>query len=467
MDFKIEEYLGKSGVNPQVCDVDYIQYTDGEIGYTYIAGMVSTVDLDRIYNKFREANIESAVLYTNQKPNMIVTDYATRRNIDLVVLSELKADKIDDKISSNFVNEDRPKININSYSNDSVESTYVADKSESMSVKIKDVNDIDSKTYNEKYINYRPTNDTVQTFESFVETRKISDLGSTGVHVEEKVKSPPLRQEEREIKSSREAIENRIKAKSKAQAKSKQSKFKSTKVILFLVFLGLLVYVPEMIDDYRYHAEKRAHETRYKELAIDHNYVLEPTDILPQSEYSFDDDMENLYNLEIGGGQDYVFNQENNPFPKYTSYDDDIELEVGEDIEPGIYTISFEGDADVYIVSDISTRLQDKGVLNYNIPLAKGMSFDIDPASEVLDYQVTLTPQTEFVMYENGLSGMFIYGLTYFDSELQIDYDDNYTIYSYPFDEEINATVYLDRENDTVYGIPGSYINIRYENSIF
>ncbi len=465
MDFKIEEYLQKSGVNPQTCAVDYIQYTDGKIGYTYIAELVSTVDLDRIYNKFREANIESAVLYTNQKPNMIVTDYATRRNIDLVVLSELNADNIDEKVSSNFVNEEGPKENTNSSRSSSVESTYVANKSESKQTQIKDVNDIDSKTYNEKYINYRPTKDTEQTSESSEEARKIDDLGSTGVHVEEKVQSSKPRQEKREIKSSREEIEKRIKAQSKA--KKKQSKFKSTKVILFLVFLGLLVYVPEMIDDFKYHAERRAHETRYKQLAIDPNYVLDSRDILPLSEYSFDDDMENLYNLEIGGGQDYVFNQENNPFPKYTSYDDDIELEVGEDIEPGIYTISFEGDADPYIVSDVSTRLQDKSTLNYNIPLAEGMSIDINPDSEVLDYQVTLTPQTEFVMYEDGLSGMFIYGLTYFDSELQIDYDDNYTIYSYPFDEEINATVYLDGQNDTVYGIPGSYINIKYENSIF
>lgn len=465
MDFKIEEYLQKSGVNPQTCSVDYIQYSDGKIGYTYIAEMVSTVDLDRIYNKFREANIESAILYTNHKPNMIVTDYATRRNIDLVVLSELNSDKIDEKASSNFVNEEGPKVNTNSYRSSSVESNYEVDNNQSKQTQIKDVNDIDSKTYNEKYLNYRPTKDIDQTSESFVEARKISDFGSTGVHIEEKVQSAPPSQEERETKASREAIEKKIKAKSKA--KNKQSNFKSTKVILFLVFLGLLVYVPEMVNDFKYHAEKRAHETRYKELAIDPNYVLEPTDILPQSEYSYDDDMENLYNLEIGGGQDYVFNQENNPFPKYASYDDSIELEVGEDIESGIYTISFEGDADVYIDNDISTRLQDKGALNYNIPLAEGMSFDIDPDSEVLDYQVTLTPQKEFVMYEDGLSGMFIYGLTYFDSELQIDYYDNSTIYSYPFDEEINATVYLDRENDTVYGIPGSYINIRYENSIF
>lgn len=420
MSFSLEEYLLDKGLSPTKSDVDYIDYIVDNRGYTYFSGMISTIDIDRIYNKFREKEIESAIVAVNQLPGMITIDYASRRKVDIKLVEDIiKREEVLD-----------PKIGVSRKSTTSSDLGAEANNQ--------------SNYKSEKNVSEKLNNSSKSELEGKSTTRL---SGSTN---NEKINS-----EVKRIKTTRPSEVNN------KSVKRKKSGVSIT--ISTLVFAGvfLLILLPAIIDDITYTQETYHEENDYKEMEVISNYQFEKTDLLA-NDAVFNNKIDAVRNIKLGQGQEYTFTQKTDPFPQNPTYEDDKKLIVGTDIEPGIYTVSVSGDADIYISNNTEIRIADDGVLNYNIPLGEGSKLEIEANSSVEEYEVKLVPQTEFVQYEEGLTGQFIYGLSYFDSNLDVDFSRNTVVYSYPFNNEYNQAVRFKEDSDNyIAGIPGSYVYIK------
>lgn len=185
----------------------------------------------------------------------------------------------------------------------------------------------------------------------------------------------------------------------------------------------------------------------------------------------------------------YNFNDVNsdlkvNPFPEnlstgrdYTFSDTDekdravIELIVGEDIQPGVYTLKNTGGINVNTYLALETDFYYKqGVDYYNIPLTDGAVITIDmyTGGEKLPRTLELTAQSKYVGYKPGINGIFVYGLNQFDSEV-VYKDGSYESLVYGYNQPtikqyVTKTYNGDVDNGDVRlpGSPGSYFAVEY-----
>lgn len=195
-----------------------------------------------------------------------------------------------------------------------------------------------------------------------------------------------------------------------------------------------------------------------------------------------------LGELEVVEGYEYQFSDfmpdlATNPFPQqlpqgtnYTldlndsrvEYDDNqqLKLEVGVDIEPGVYTIKADGSVLINLDSALDIEFDyDPDVNYYNLPLIEGDTLkitfvtDIDENSPV----VTLTAQSAYVDYEPGINGVFVYGLNQFESNLQLN-QGAYKRIMYGYHDSIESESYqweyIFDQDITLPGSPGSYFTI-------
>lgn len=92
---------------------------------------------------------------------------------------------------------------------------------------------------------------------------------------------------------------------------------------------------------------------------------------------------------------------------------------VGIDIEPGIYSLTLDGEA-AWVSLDLGFTNASSHMSQefYNIPLYEGDVVFIENHENKYSFEYTLVPQTEYVLYQEGLNGIFVYGLTYFYTEI-------------------------------------------------
>lgn len=208
-------------------------------------------------------------------------------------------------------------------------------------------------------------------------------------------------------------------------------------------------------------------ETYYYEETIAEIPTL---DIVEGYEYNFDDlglETTNPFPNPIPKGENYTIENSDE-----RGYDDGeyyvVPVEVGKDIQPGIYTIVDEGTTDMDISLQMNTYFSfNEGVEYYNIPLVEGDIIDLYfPYNEKNENaKVDFTAQSEYVNFEPGLNGVFVYGLNQYNSELTFELGE-YSNIVYSYIDPVLGTAYnyvaIYDDEITLPGNPGSYFAIEY-----
>lgn len=219
-------------------------------------------------------------------------------------------------------------------------------------------------------------------------------------------------------------------------------------VIIFLYFTfhnDIEHFIEGKLDDYK---------VNNFEAVEDYSFSTE--------DFQHDESFDKYFNTEPGTGESISFTQVEKPLElaKYDMYQ--TTFTVGTDIEPGLYSISLNGE--VLLEVDSLTTLDIDGYDNdqntfYNIPLVEGDELTITSTDQD-DYGLNLTKQNDYKQYDAGDTGIFIYGLSNVDPYLHFD-DATFVTYRY-FSED----GYLDYYNPsygeefTAKGIPGSLVTI-------
>lgn len=169
----------------------------------------------------------------------------------------------------------------------------------------------------------------------------------------------------------------------------------------------------------------------------------------------------------IPNGKNYTVNSTDNDIPSVNG-DKIKKLVVGVDVEPGIYTIISDGFTYLNVKTAVEISLNyEQGVKHYNIPLIEGDEINIEFPEYGLDDggSVKIIPQTEYVDFDATKSGVFVYGLNQFESEVTFE-NDTYSDINYGYNDPQNPGYYaVDSLYDTditLPGTPGSYFAIDY-----
>ncbi len=423
MNNQLEQLLKEKQVPYVQVDGELIKFICDGIGYCYYPANVTTQLIDRAYNNFNSYQITALIVYVESLPGAIVIDYAARRNI---------------KISS--------KERLEQFRNDCQDLGAEA------------TNDCKQENNNIDQVDFEEV--------EIVEKKVSEEQAADTLNMRSTQSAEPIEEHESKPSSStaqKELTDEEIKQELAKILRKRIRKAQARRRIIIMITSICVIIFINLLESLEVHTENVNRDTSFIDMPVVADYSFDPRDILPLStEYNIEQ-MDALYNLQIGTGKDYLFNQQTNPFPTYATADDEYELIVGSDIEPGIYTISVSGDARISDDSELYTTIDSNGINNYNIPLATGTTITITPDNEVVDYQLQLTPQTQFTKYEEGLSGLFIYGLTYFDTNLNIDLENNYVYYLYPYDDQNSERVQIEDYGKDTYpiaGIPGSYVYV-------
>lgn len=197
---------------------------------------------------------------------------------------------------------------------------------------------------------------------------------------------------------------------------------------------------------------------------------LRSLDVVENYTYDFKDVQTdaktNPFPKNLTKGQNYKFDQTDKRLVSTTD-GTAINLVVGVDIKPGIYTIKTTGSVYIDTEQAVYTGLDYKDAANYyNIPLIEGDTIDIEFWHKNETGTVNLVSQDEYVNYKPGINGVFVYGLNQFDSEVELDAD-SYDSLAYGYNHptlDIRTENFFYDEDVTLPGNPGSYFAIEYDN---
>lgn len=240
----------------------------------------------------------------------------------------------------------------------------------------------------------------------------------------------------------------------------------SVLIIFTFVILFKLFRADDYMDNYTYNLEQTSD--------FENNDVLELIDTLEVEEnYTFDfNDLnstltENPFPNPLPVGTNYTFDASTQS-EKNVKENNTISLEVGVDIEPGVYTIKKEGTVAMTAETVIANNFEYIEDVNYyNVPLVAGDTIYIDywDSDSKETGKVNLTAQSEYVNFEPNLNGVFVYGLNQFDSQVQFTADSYGSIiygFNFPGENEGYQNEYLFDVDLTLPGSPGSYFAVQY-----
>lgn len=182
-----------------------------------------------------------------------------------------------------------------------------------------------------------------------------------------------------------------------------------------------------------------------------------------------DEEYAPLLDLTIGQGTEFGVDQSDEAF--YPNTDGGVEAAyiVGRDIDPGIYTLTVNGDGYLNmdtVIKQYFNMPHDGKAVYYNIPLVKGDKIEITTYKEDAKLSLDLAVQDEYVEYEAGtdMQGVYVYGLSNFNSEVEFNKDDYDTIlYVYPDADwgDYLTTEYLYDQDVTLNGGVSTYFVIQ------
>lgn len=174
----------------------------------------------------------------------------------------------------------------------------------------------------------------------------------------------------------------------------------------------------------------------------------------------------NPFPSELSSGQEFTIDQD---YEKLIETEDWFEttLVAGLDFEPGVYTMKLEGRAYINPRTTVNQYLElDDNKSIYNIPFLPGDKLGVTKYDEGDQFKLTMTPQTEYVEYEPNKAGVYVYGLSNFEPQIDLNSDDYLsTLYCYPsveYDFEHQNCEYLYDQNISLNGAAGSYFAIDY-----
>ncbi len=414
-------------------------YIIGECGYLHLENFDSTV-ADRLYNSFGSEGVKKAIVIVDNKPNLIAADYANRRYISIVDANTI-SDNVADK---QIVEESQPETKVDS----NVQQPKSIIEPKRSSEPTLEANAQKSTPSQEK------VDQVLERINSEIDELELETAIENRFNEEVPERAA----------ANKTSGENTVAAKQSSEPTNvnrKNSKTKTTIAAKFgytIVIMLLLVFISNTIENAK---DGIQFEEVYTSV-VDPDYVFKWDD-LKTNNSSGGEVLVNLEQIELGSGSNYQVNQENLQFSQSESELDSELFTVGEDIEPGIYTLKYSGDIGVYVENELNISLFNQDVDYYNIPLGIGSTVEIVRPNFAVgdDYSIELTPQNELVNYEDGLYGLFIYGLTYFDSDLTIDSDEYSVVYTYPYSEfESIFETYSFDSKVSLQGYPGSYISI-------
>ncbi len=271
-----------------------------------------------------------------------------------------------------------------------------------------------------------------------------------------------------ETNKNQEKMSERVKKKKKRQeinntfSGKKKSKFKRK----LLIVLAIVIFFNLSNISYFLNYELPEFWTLHSAEA-EENYKFDSADIK-----TYDPAVQNALNLEPGTGKDYS-KQLTKEDLVYKSSDERYEYEeqyiVGEDIEPGVYTVNVG--SDIYIdIEGLDIFLTDNEYVN--IPLAKGESIEFtsrlyneDDYNEWEDanFKIEMTKQDELINYDGSQYGLFIYGKSNFEPEIKTSKNSS-TQYEYYLPSESRGATksYISYDRATIKGVPGSYFFYEY-----
>lgn len=262
-------------------------------------------------------------------------------------------------------------------------------------------------------------------------------------------------------KISLSSLEQEKKTTSRKQRSSTEKTIRA--IFIALVVLLIIVIFASMPDS----SDSDAHNVNLNKLKVEEDYTYDFSDINGNPKV-------NPYPEKLPKGQNYRFDMNDDrlmPSPNVKGMQE-INLVVGVDIKPGVYTIQSSGGVSVTQENAVETYFDyfRKDNKYYNVALMEGDTFDVDFFDDEYtpeDY-ITLTAQSDYVDFKPGRSGVFVYGLNQFDSEVKFD-GDSYEriIYGYNVprsDKRYESELYLG-EDVTLPGSPGSYFAVDYGES--
>lgn len=228
-------------------------------------------------------------------------------------------------------------------------------------------------------------------------------------------------------------------------------------LIIIIVILVLFIYnIPHL--RYNIRMMKRMEIANNQEIVEDYTFDINDIDM------DFD---QNKYTNLLGQGETEVITLDDERF-RETSDGKELTLIAGIDIPAGIYSISETGRMYLSLDSEVSgIGALDDSEVAYNIPIVDGDELTInawDDGDEPTE--VKLLAQSEYVEYEEGKSGFYVYGLSNFEPSIELqEYD--YNSVSYCFNEGFygdHDCEYMYDRKVTLNGNPGSYFTIDFND---
>ncbi len=423
----INNYLVERGIDStNARSGETFTYIIGECGYLHLENFDSTV-ADRLYNSFGSEGIKKAIVIVDNKPTLIATDYANRRYISIVITSTINLEEEGYTPSDEEVGEQQLQ-------EESIQPEVIIKKDI-----VESVNKTESKI--------------VEQINSKIDELNLEQIAE---EVDKELKVDKL--EKVIVDDSKQYLDEKL-ADSRASRKKKHSGPSVVAKLGYTVaIMMLLMFISDTINNTKANIQFEEVYTN----VVDPDYVFKWDDLISNNS-SGGEVLANLEQIELGSGSNYQINQDNLQFSQSDTEVDSELFTVGEDIEPGIYTLKYSGDIGVYVENELNISLFNQDVDYYNIPLGIGSTVEIVRPNFAVgdDYSIELTPQNELVNYEDGLYGLFVYGLTYFDSDLTIDSDQYSVLHSYPYSEfESVFETYSFDSNVSIQGYPGSYISV-------
>ncbi len=257
---------------------------------------------------------------------------------------------------------------------------------------------------------------------------------------------------------------------SKDKRKKVKSKKRRLKILILVVIMTLIINGIQEIVDKRNEAkvEDELASLNFDDVLSEDVDTNEELSAKVVNDYTFDEaDIANYPDLikqmmtqeftdaqafEVNGIEQEYIDDENSAF--------DYILEVGKDIEPGIYTITTNEYVNIDYLGTSESQVSD--TLYYNIPLVEGQEIELSSSVSYVnnpeDVVVTFSPQSSYQEYEKDLGGMYIYGASNHESEMKISSDTFGTAsFYYPGENGDLTSVWKVFEDLEVYGIPGSF----------
>ncbi|WOO86935.1 hypothetical protein RZE82_07405 [Mollicutes bacterium LVI A0039] len=164
-------------------------------------------------------------------------------------------------------------------------------------------------------------------------------------------------------------------------------------------------------------------------------------------------------------GEEFSISKEHE---KFMEREDRVELTliVGVDVKPGLYTIDYSRKEALNLDLRFDNIFPISSGTYYNIPLFEGDKIEASFGVHTEDFTTTFIPQADYVEFEPGIAGVFAYGRSNFETQIEFDKSDYGKIrYRYYNKKDDYLNVFSFYEEDvTIYGVPGSYFFIEAED---